>query len=136
MCYGFDGERALRASLDARGVGRRSFLRGAVGAAAAGVGAAGLGTLPAQAAPAAARGHGKPVPPGKISIQLYTMRSDLATKFDETLTELAKIGYRKVEQAGYYGRTAAQLREFYDSLGIRATSSHDGISGSPEALEQ
>jgi sugar phosphate isomerase/epimerase len=136
MCYGFDGERALRASLDARGVGRRSFLRGAAGAAAAGVGAAGLGAVPAYARSGHGHGHGKPVPPGKISIQLYTMRTDLETKFDETLTAIAKMGYRRVEQAGYYGRTAAQLREFYDGLGVRATSSHDGISGSPAALEQ
>ncbi len=134
MCYGHDGEGALRHSLETRGVGRRSFLRGALGAAAAGVAATGIG-----AAPAHATLEPKPwkrVPPGKISIQLYTLRSDLETRFDETLAEVARIGYPRVEQAGYYGRTAAELREFYDGLGIEATSSHDGISGSPAALEQ
>jgi sugar phosphate isomerase/epimerase len=56
--------------------------------------------------------------------------------YDETLRAIARAGYPRVEQAlGYFGRTAAQLRAFYDDLGIRATSSHDGISADERALE-
>jgi sugar phosphate isomerase/epimerase len=79
------------------------------------------------------------VPPGLISIQLWTVRDALwgAPGFDATLTAIADMGYPKVEQAlGYFGRTAAELRAFYDGIGIMATSSHDGISPGPDALEE
>jgi sugar phosphate isomerase/epimerase len=138
MCYGFDGERALGRSAAGPGVDRRSFLRGTL-AAAAGTGlvAGGLGAAPAQAT-ARPTGRSK-VPPGLISIQLWTVRDALwgAPGFDATLTAIADMGYPKVEQAlGYFGRTAAELRAFYDSIEITATSSHDGISPGPDALEE
>ncbi|MGV9804872.1 sugar phosphate isomerase/epimerase family protein [Micromonospora chersina] len=57
--------------------------------------------------------------------------------YDATLTHLARIGYPRVELAlGYFGRTAVQLRQFLDGIGIKASSSHDGISGSAAELEQ
>jgi sugar phosphate isomerase/epimerase len=76
------------------------------------------------------------VPPGRISIQLYTLRSIMVGDgVDETLATLADIGYPRVELAGYYGRTVAQMRDTVRSHGLRASSSHDGISATPEALE-
>ena len=137
MCYGFDGDRSLTDSLAARGLGRRTLLRGAaLGAIGAGAAfAAAPAALAAQ--PQGGGGHGHSlVPRNKISVQLYTLRSDLggAAGYDATLRSLARIGYRKVEQAGYYGRTATELRRFHDSLGIRTTSSHEGISADDAAL--
>jgi len=136
MCYGYDGEGALRRSLAERGMSRRSVLRGAVFGTA---GAAALAAAGPAAAGRGARPPMRPVPPGKISIQLWTVRDALwgDPGFDSTLTSIAEMGYPRVEQAlGYFGRTAAELRAFYDSIGIRASSSHDGISDSPAALEQ
>ncbi|SEF18661.1 sugar phosphate isomerase/epimerase family protein [Jiangella alba] len=135
MCYGYDGDRALDESLARRGLGRRSFLLGAAAAAGgvlAGVGAA----LPASAG-AQPTGR-KIVPRGAISIQLWTVRDALApgALYDATLRSIAGYGYTKVEQAlGYFGRTAAQLRDFYDEIGISCSSSHDGISGDRASLE-
>ncbi|SCE92835.1 sugar phosphate isomerase/epimerase family protein [Micromonospora mirobrigensis] len=134
MCYGFDGEAALRRSV----MDRRSLLRGSL-AAAAGVGlaSAGLGVTPASATTRHTGRH--LVPPGLISIQLWTMRDALwgAPGYDATLTRLAQIGYPKVELAlGYFGRTAAQLRQFLDGIGIHASSSHDGIAENAAGLEQ
>src|SRR5687768_11356842 len=136
MCYGYDGERPLRESLERRGMSRRSLLRGVAGAGL-GLAAVGLGGTTASAA-----GGSKPwkrVPQGLISIQLWSMRDALwgSPGFDATLQSIADLGYPRVEQAlGYFGRTAAELRAFYDGLGISATSSHDGISGSAAELEQ
>lgn len=135
MCFGFDGDAALRESLERRGAHRRGLL-----AAAGGVAALAL-TGPAAAATGARQdrdGRGtRSVPHHRISIQLYTLRAALGGQpgFDTVLQRLAQYGYEKVELAGYYGRTAAQLRAFLDGLGIRATSSHDGISSSPSALQ-
>ncbi|WP_026876711.1 sugar phosphate isomerase/epimerase family protein [Jiangella gansuensis] len=139
MCFGYDGDRALDVSLQRRGLGRRSFLRGALagGAAMAAGGAAMLAG--AGAAQATARPTGLPrVPRGLISIQLWTVRDALngSPGFDATLEAIADYGYVKVEQAlGYFGRTAAQLRDFYDGIGISCTSSHDGISGDAASLD-
>ncbi len=139
MCYGFDGEGALRRSLEERGLSRRSMFKGALGAVAGGAMLAAVPGLlsPAGAAVAARRG-GCRVPPGRISIQLWTLRDDLngAAGFDATMTKIAEMGYPRVEQAlGYFGKTAAELRAFYDDLGIRASSSHDGISATPADLQ-
>jgi sugar phosphate isomerase/epimerase len=138
MCFGYDGEGALRRSLEEKGASRRSLFKGA----AAGVaGAAVLGSglaAPAEAHGGHGGGHGrkKSVPHQKISIQLYTLRDALGGQpgFDAVLTRLAQYGYEKVEMAGYYGKTARQMRDFLDGLGIRASSSHDGISADPAAL--
>lgn len=136
MCFGYDGEGALRRSLEARGMSRRSLVRGALAGAAgvAALGAVGAGASPAQAGRPAVR----PVPPGRISIQLWSVRAALGGGgYDDTLRAISEMGYPRVEQAlGYFGRTASELRAFYDSIGVRASSSHDGISGSADALTQ
>ena len=134
MCYGFDGHAPLERSLARQGMDRRGFLRGAlVGAAGLAAAGAGVGTAGAADWPR----HGRRVPPGAISIQLWTVRDALSGEpgFDESLRRIAAMGYPKVEQAlGYFGRTAAELRAFYDSIGIKASSSHDGISPDAQAL--
>ena len=141
MCFGYDGEGALRRSLEEKGASRRSLFRGA----AAGVaGAAVLGTglaAPAEAHKGRGGGHGhgsrkKSVQHDRISIQLYTLRAALGGSpgFDAVLTRLAQYGYEKVEMAGYYGKTAVQMRDFLRGIGIKASSSHDGISADRAAL--
>ncbi len=108
-------------------VDRRTMLRGAAGAALA-VGAA--SALPGVAA-AEGAGHGRRlrVPKDKISIQLYTLRSILEVELESNLEALADIGYRKVELAGTYGRSATEFRKILDRFHLRATSTHVGIDG-------
>ncbi|WP_052850130.1 sugar phosphate isomerase/epimerase family protein [Streptomyces avicenniae] len=133
MCYGFSDHQA-HAAAQTGGTGRRALLRGAV------AGAVGLGATAALTgtAEAGSRGRGRTlVPRDLISIQLYSLRDDLNGEagFDATLRSLARTGYPRVEQAlGYFGRSAAELRAFYRRLGLRCTSSHDGISGDDAAL--
>lgn len=101
-------------------VSRRQLLAGA----AATVGAsATLASMPAQAGPK----HLGRVPRDKISVQLYTLRNQLAIDLDASLAELHQIGYTRVEHAGFVGRTAAQFRAALDAAGVRATSGHVGI---------
>ena len=137
MCFGFDGDGALRRSLEQRGVSRRSLIRGAAAGAAA-LGVSGALATPAHADSArSGRGHGgRRVPADKISIQLYTLRSIMTgAGVDATLRKLAQIGYDRVELAGLYDRTAEDIRGVLDRLGIRSNSSHDGLSSSFAALE-
>lgn len=101
------------------------MLRGTAGAAIA-VGA--MSALPGTAS--AGHGH-RPlrVSKDKISIQLYTLRNLFEQDVEGTMSALADIGYRKVEMAGTYGRSAAEFRKILDRNHIRATSSHVGIDG-------
>lgn len=143
MCFGFDATGALDRSLEKKGVGRRNFIRGAL-AAGVGVGLAGAGALPASAHPdhKGKPGHGKPghggrrpVPPGQISIQMYTLRSIMNDPdIERNFAKLARYGYNRVELAGLYGRTAKEMKRTLDRLGIRASSSHEGISASQADL--
>ncbi|WP_433790062.1 sugar phosphate isomerase/epimerase family protein [Actinoplanes sp. CA-252034] len=101
--------------------------RGLLGAAAAG--AAAIGASTALGSPAAAGGHSSPhrVPRDQISVQLYTLRNQLAVDLEGSFTQLAAIGYKRVEHAGFVGRTAAQFRAALNNAGLRATSGHAGI---------
>ena len=131
MSFGFNAPAALKHSLEQKDVGRRGFLRGAA-ALGAGAGLLALGGSPALASPAGRR----PVPPGLISIQLYTLRSIMQGEgVDSALASLADYGYTKIELSSLYGRTAGQMRATLDSLGLTPSSSHNGISDSPAALE-
>lgn len=133
MCYGHDGDAALRESLERKGASRRGLLRGAV----AGVAGA---TVLGAGAPALAARTGRDDHPGKgprhgvrtdrISIQLYTLRERMRddAEIQLMLDQLAKFGYERVERAGLYGYTAAQLKAALDARGIWASSSHDGVS--------
>lgn len=107
---------------------RRSVLRGAATAAVA-VGAA-LALPGVASAAEEGHGHGRGrIPVDKISIQLYSLRSALQADLSGTLSALADIGYRKVELAGTYGRTAKEFRGLLDKYHLRATSTHVGIDG-------
>src|SRR5690606_16276730 len=104
---------------------RRAMFRTAVGAAAA-VGLAGAmsGTAHADWG----RG-GRRIPKQMISIQLYTLRNLLQDDLEGTLEALADIGYRTVELAGTYGRSAAEFRRLLDRYHLKATSAHVGFDG-------
>lgn len=102
---------------------RRTFLN--VATAALTVGAAAI-ALPGSADATQARQR---IPLDKISIQLYSLRSLLQNDPEGTLSALADIGYRKVELAGTYGRSATEFRAILDRNHIKASSTHVGIDG-------
>jgi len=64
----------------------------------------------------------------EIGIQLYTVRDLMAADLEATLERLAGIGYRQVEFAGYYERSAANLRRLLANLGLSTPSAHVPIA--------
>jgi sugar phosphate isomerase/epimerase len=60
----------------------------------------------------------------RIGVQLYTVRRDMARDFEGTLTQVAAIGYREVEFAGYHGKSASEVRAILARLGLAAPASH------------
>jgi sugar phosphate isomerase/epimerase len=59
-----------------------------------------------------------------IGLQLYSVRNLLPRNFDGTLHQLSAAGYKEVEAAGYFNRTAAEFRRAMDQAGLRCISAH------------
>lgn len=93
-------------------VNRREFLA-ALGALGVGIG---LGAAPLDQA-----ASGKNIP---VGLQLYSVREQCQKDFPRTVAAVAKIGYRGVEFAGYYGRSAKELRKLLDDNGLVACGTH------------
>ena len=62
-----------------------------------------------------------------IALQLYSVRDDCARDLPATLAAVAKMGYEGVEFAGYHGRSAKELRQLLDDLGLRCCGTHIGL---------
>ena len=101
---------------------RRSFLA-TIGVAA--LGCAAGGPAAAAAFRAGAPGSRKL---DRIGLQLYTVRSLAAKDLAGTLAQVAAIGYRDVEFAGYHGKTPREVRSLLDANGLRAPSAHIPIA--------
>ncbi|HXA39887.1 MAG TPA: sugar phosphate isomerase/epimerase [Phenylobacterium sp.] len=97
-------------------VSRRTALGAGLAAAASSLAAGASARTPREPF---FKGNGLP-----IGLQLYTLGGDLRADVDGMLGQVAKIGYRTVEMAGYLGRTPAELRAAFDKAGLRCTSSH------------
>ena len=62
-----------------------------------------------------------------IGLQLYSVRKDCEQDLPSVLDQVAKMGYEGVEFAGYYGRTAEDLRKMLDDRGLTCCGTHTGI---------
>ena len=61
----------------------------------------------------------------KIGLQLYTVRGAMQKDgVDATLARIAGIGFREVEFAGYYNRSATQIRHALRANGLKSPSVH------------
>lgn len=72
-------------------------------------------------------------PKAKIALQLYSIRTYIGgTKdrpgvgLEKALEDVAKIGYKGVEFAGYYGFKAKELKKMLDDNGLVACGTHVG----------
>ena len=57
-------------------------------------------------------------------VQLYTVRDSMATDVEATLQAIAGIGYREVEFAGYFERSAREIRDMLGRYGLASPSTH------------
>lgn len=60
----------------------------------------------------------------QIGLQLYTVRQHTAQDMIGTLRQLAEMGYRAVELAGYGNSQPAEIRAALDEHGIKALGAH------------
>lgn len=70
-----------------------------------------------------------------ISVQLYTLRDEIAEDYVGTLRAVAELGYRAVELVTLGDMSAAALRQELDTLGLQASGMHVGIPRLEQELE-
>lgn len=90
---------------------RRSFL------VSAGAGLA-AGTLMSRAAFGA---HHEHIP---LGIQLWTVKDEAAKDLEGTLRKVYAAGFREIEFAGFYGKTAAETGKLLKDIGFSLVSMH------------
>lgn len=59
-----------------------------------------------------------------IGLQLYSVRDLLPKDFDGTLHQLSEAGYKEVEAAGYFNKSAAEWKHAMDQAGLHCVSTH------------
>lgn len=59
-----------------------------------------------------------------LGLQLYSVREMLPKNFDGTLKQLGSIGYKVVEAAGFYNKSAAEWRQSMQEAGLHCVSAH------------
>ncbi len=101
----------------AAAVSRRGFLK--IGGAAAG-----LLALPALRARAQDAKPAKQIP---VGLQLYSVRTEAPKDLPGVLKQIAAAGYAGVEFAGYYSKSAAELRKLLDDCGLKCCGTHTAI---------
>ncbi|MEJ0085552.1 MAG: sugar phosphate isomerase/epimerase [Pseudomonadota bacterium] len=72
-----------------------------------------------------------------LGIQLWTVKAEAEKDLEGTLRQLHALGFREIEFAGYYGRSAADIGTLLKSIGLVPTSTHAGadlIAANPDQI--
>ncbi len=62
-----------------------------------------------------------------ISVQMYTLRDAAKDNYKPVLKAVADIGYGYVELAGYFGKSAKEIRKELDDLGVKVSGIYCGV---------
>lgn len=72
----------------------------------------------------------------RIGLQLYTLRQDMARDFEGTLARVAELGFKEMEFAGYFGRSASDVRTILERHGLASPAAHIQLTAIRENLER
>jgi sugar phosphate isomerase/epimerase len=61
-----------------------------------------------------------------LGIQLWTVKDEAAKDLEGTLRKVYAAGFREIEFAGYYGKSATDLAKFMKDIGFTLVSTHAG----------
>jgi sugar phosphate isomerase/epimerase len=59
-----------------------------------------------------------------VGLQLYTVSAELGKDFSGTIKQVAEIGYKEVELAPTFGKSASELRSIFSDNGLTCRSAH------------
>ncbi|MGH7583288.1 MAG: sugar phosphate isomerase/epimerase family protein [Gemmatimonadales bacterium] len=63
----------------------------------------------------------------KIGLQLYTVRDLMQVSVERTLAQVATVGYKEVEFAGYFNRPPRAIKQLLDDNRLSSPSAHIGL---------
>lgn len=63
----------------------------------------------------------------RIGVQLYTVRDQMKVSVERTLGQVAGIGFKEVEFAGYFNRPPRAIRQLLDDNGLTSPANHIGL---------
>ena len=68
-----------------------------------------------------------------LGLQLYSVRNAMAADFEGTLKKVSEIGYKYVEFAGYFGKSAEEIKALLDKYGLVCESVHQTLTADDDA---
>ena len=71
-----------------------------------------------------------------VGLQLYSLRAEMAEDFEGTLEQLAELGFKEMEFAGYHGKSAAEVRRLLDGFGMTSPAAHIQLGAIRNNLQQ
>lgn len=71
-----------------------------------------------------------------VSLQLYSLKEEMAKDFEGTLERVAGFGYDGVEFAGYGNLTAQRMDDLLKKLKLKASGSHVSLELLKDSLQQ
>ena len=98
-------------------ISRRNFVVTGLAGLAGAIGATAWGATVLGKSASAAEGM-------DFGVQLWVLRKLMEKDFEGTLAQVAAIGIKRVEFAGFFGRTAGQVRAALAQAGLRAVGAH------------
>ena len=63
-----------------------------------------------------------------LGIQLWTVKDEAAKDLEGTLRQVYAAGFREIEFAGFYGKTAAEIGKLMKDIGFSLVSMHAGAA--------
>ncbi|MCY4357539.1 MAG: sugar phosphate isomerase/epimerase [Gammaproteobacteria bacterium] len=60
----------------------------------------------------------------RIGLQLFTLRQEMFADFAGTLASVAELGYQEIEFAGYFSRSASEVRHLLEANGLNSPAAH------------
>ncbi|WP_233500698.1 hypothetical protein [Paenibacillus antibioticophila] len=60
----------------------------------------------------------------QIALQLWSIKDACKENFYAALKQVKESGYDGVEFAGYYGKSAAEVKSYLDELNLKVAASH------------
>ena len=86
---------------------------------------AGAGVVGGSLISSAFANHHEKIP---LGIQLWTVKDEAAKDLEGTLRKVYAAGFREIEFAGFYGKTAGEIGALVKSIGFTPVSMHAGAN--------
>jgi sugar phosphate isomerase/epimerase len=71
-----------------------------------------------------------------VGLQLYSVRTLLPKDYAGTLKQIAALGYKEVEAAGFYNLPVEQVKKAMQAAGLRCVSAHYGLGLLKQHLDE